>query len=208
MSTRKYQSLVFYAQSTTTVTSMRLTEETVVCWLLACLSSQQQASVSQGRICSHRPVYLRDGSAHTGQCISGTDLLTQASVSQGRICSHRPVYLRDGSAHTGQCISGTDLLTQASVSQGRICSHRPVYLRDGSAHTGQCISGTDCSHRPVYLRDGSAQTSFSCCHTETEVADHAFYLTQSQCADTWPTSPSTDTTTPGARQGSHWSAKF
>ena len=62
---------------------------------------------------------------------------------------------------------------QASVSQGRICSH-----------------------------------NFTCCHTEIEVADPTFYLTQSQYTDTGPTSPSADPTTPGAWQGSHWSANF
>ena len=44
---------------------------------------------------------------------------------------------------------------QASVSQGRICSD-----------------------------------NFTCCHTETEVADPTFHLTQSHYADTGPTSPS------------------
>ena len=48
----------------------------------------------------------------------------------------------------------------------------------------------------------------TCCHTEIEVADQTFYLTQSQYADTWPTSPSADSRTPGAWQGSHWSASF
>ena len=62
---------------------------------------------------------------------------------------------------------------QASVSQGRIC--------------------TD---------------NFTCCHTETEVADQTFYLTQSQYTDTGPTSPSADPITPGAWQGSDWSANF
>ena len=62
---------------------------------------------------------------------------------------------------------------QASVSQGRIC--------------------TD---------------NFTCCHTEIEVADPTFYLTQSQYSDTGPTSPSADPITPGAWQGSHWSANF
>ena len=62
---------------------------------------------------------------------------------------------------------------QASVSQGRIC--------------------TD---------------NFRCCHTETEVADQTFYLTQSQYTDTGPTSPSADPITPGAWQGSQWSANF
>ena len=50
----------------------------------------------------------------------------------------------------------------ASVSQGRICSD-----------------------------------NFMCCHTEIEVADQTFHLTQSQYTDTGPTSPSTDRITPG-----------
>ena len=50
--------------------------------------------------------------------------------------------------------------------------------------------------------------NFTCCHTETEVADQTFYLTQSQYTDTGPTSPSTDPIMPGAWQGGHWSANF
>ena len=61
----------------------------------------------------------------------------------------------------------------ASVSQGRICSD-----------------------------------NFTCCHTEMQVADPTFHLTQSQYINTGPTSPSTDPITPGAWQGSHWSAIF
>ena len=61
----------------------------------------------------------------------------------------------------------------ASVSQGRICSD-----------------------------------NFTCCHTEIEVADQTFHLTQSQYTDTGPTSPSADPVTPSAWQGSHWSANF
>ena len=61
----------------------------------------------------------------------------------------------------------------ASVSQGRICSD-----------------------------------NFTCCHTEIEVSDPTFYLTQSQYTDTGLTSPSADPITPGAWQGSHWSANF
>ena len=59
----------------------------------------------------------------------------------------------------------------ASVSQGRICSD-----------------------------------NCTCCHTEIEVADQTFHLTQSQYTATGPTSPSADPITPGAWQGSHWSA--
>ena len=50
--------------------------------------------------------------------------------------------------------------------------------------------------------------SSTCCHTEIEVEDPTFYLTQSQYTDTGPTSPSTDPVTPSAWQGSHWSANF
>ena len=42
----------------------------------------------------------------------------------------------------------------------------------------------------------------TCCHTEMEVADQTFYLTQSQYTDTGPTSPSADPITSGAWQGS------
>ena len=51
----------------------------------------------------------------------------------------------------------------ASVSQGRICSD-----------------------------------SFTCCHTEIEVADQTLHLIQSQYTDTGPTNPSTNPITPGA----------
>ena len=64
------------------------------------------------------------------------------------------------------------------------------------------------SNMRVYLRDGSAQTNFTCCHTEIEAADQTFHLTQSQYTDPGPTSPSADPRTPGAWQGSHWSANF
>ena len=50
--------------------------------------------------------------------------------------------------------------------------------------------------------------NFTCCHTEIEAADPTFHLTQSQYTDTGPTSPSADPITPGAWQGSHWSANF
>ena len=49
---------------------------------------------------------------------------------------------------------------------------------------------------------------FTCCHTEIEVADQTFHLTQSQYTDTGPTSLSVDPITPDAWQGSHWSANF
>ena len=48
----------------------------------------------------------------------------------------------------------------------------------------------------------------TCCHTEIEVADQTFYISQSQYTDTRPTSPNTDPITPGAWQGSHWGAIY
>ena len=47
-----------------------------------------------------------------------------------------------------------------------------------------------------------------CCHTEIEVADQTFYLTQPQYTDTGPTSPNADPVMPGGWKGSHWSANF
>ena len=48
--------------------------------------------------------------------------------------------------------------------------------------------------------------NFTCCHTEIEVADQTVYLTQSQYTDTGPTNHNADPITPGAWQGSQWSA--
>ena len=44
---------------------------------------------------------------------------------------------------------------------------------------------------------------FTCRHTEIQVADQTFHLTQSQYTDTGPTCPGTDPITSGAWQGSH-----
>ena len=59
----------------------------------------------------------------------------------------------------------------------------------------------------VYLRDRPAQTI---AHTRTQrgVADQTFYLTQSQCTDTGPVSPSAVLIMPGTGQGSAWSTNF
>ena len=48
--------------------------------------------------------------------------------------------------------------------------------------------------------------NFTCCHTETEVADQTSCITQPQY--TGPTSPSPDPITPGAWQGSQWNVNF
>ena len=63
------------------------------------------------------------------------------------------------------------------------------------------------SQQPASVSQGRiCMDNFTCCHTEIEVADQTFHLTQSQYTDTGPTSPSADPITPGAWQGIHWSA--
>ena len=52
----------------------------------------------------------------------------------------------------------------------------------------------------VYLRTVCSENCM-CCHSEIEVADQALHLTQSQYADTGPTSSSSDPMTSGAWQG-------
>ena len=52
------------------------------------------------------------------------------------------------------------------------------------------------------------EDNFTCCHTEIEVADQTFHITQSRYIDIGPKSPNTDPMTPGAWQGSHLSVTF
>ena len=78
----------------------------------------------------------------------------------------------------------------------------PGYLRVDCLFVG-CL--TSQQHASVSQGQICSDNS-TCCHTETEVADQTFYLTQSQYTDTGPTSPSADPT--GTWQGSHWSADF
>ena len=61
------------------------------------------------------------------------------------------------------------------------------------------------SNRLVCLRDESAQTTVRAeTRREKKNSDQICYLTQPQCAATGPTSPSADSITPDAWQGSHW----
>ena len=65
------------------------------------------------------------------------------------------------------------------------------------------------SHRHASVSQGRiCSDNCTCRHSEIEVADQTFHLTQSQYTDTGPTSPSADSITPGAWKGSHWSANF
>ena len=91
------------------------------------------------------------------------------------VYKHGHCFVRRSETRVRVCLLVACLTSQqqASVSQGRICLD-----------------------------------NLTCCHTEIQVADQTFNLTQSQYTDTGPTSPSADPITPGAWQGNHWSANF
>ena len=73
-----------------------------------------------------------------------------------------------------------------------LCADTQVVLLTGCLTSQQHTSqGRICSDNCTY------------CHTEIEVGDQTFHLTESQCTDTGPTSPEADPITPDAWQGSH-----
>ena len=65
------------------------------------------------------------------------------------------------------------------------------------------LAASPLSNILVYLRDRSAKKNYMS-NTKIETAHQTFYLIHSQYTDTWLTSPSSDSITPGAWQGSHW----
>ena len=72
-----------------------------------------------------------------------------------------------------------------------------------------CLLACLTSKQHASVSQGRIRTDkLTCCHTETEVADQTFYITQSQYTDIRLTSPSADPIMPGAWHGSHWSANF
>ena len=160
---------------------------------VGCLTSQQHISVSQGRICltSQQHASVSQGRI----CLTSQQ---HASVSQGRICltSQQHASVSQGRI----CLTSQQ---HASVSQGRICL---TSQQHASVSQGR-ICLTSQQHASV-SQGRICSDIFTCCHTEIEVADPTFYLTQSQHTDTWPTNPSSDSITPGAWQGSQWCANF
>ena len=103
--------------------------------------------------------------------------------------------------NTGTCDVGTDLCSHPAIhwnfldKVNRRCCCCYCLLLNVPAIC-YCIQGRICSDE------------CTCCHTEIEVADHTFYLIQSQYTDTGSTSPSADPITLGAWQGSHRIANF
>ena len=86
--------------------------------------------------------------------------------------------------------------------------YRNEWLNERTNKLHNCLFvGCLTSQQHVSVSQGRICTdNFTCCHTEIEAADQTFHLTQSQYTDTGPTNPSADPITPGAWQGSHWSA--
>ena len=101
-------------------------------------------------------------------------------------------------------------LTLDSLGRGRrgheICTS---FSSAGVGWLVACLLACLTSQQHACVSQGRiCSDNFTCCHTEIEVADPTFYLTQSQYTDTGPTSPSADRITPGAWQGSHWNTHF
>ena len=99
---------------------------------------------------------------------------------------------------------------RCGVSAGSVFSLFDMFASKGEGGLFVCwLVGCLTSQQHANVSHGRICTdSFTCCHTEIEVADPTFYLTQSQQTDTGPTSPSTDLIMLGVWQGSHWSPNF
>ena len=99
-------------------------------------------------------------------------------------------------------------INKSTVAEDNILSSK-VNATSGGILCGCLFVGCLTSHRHASVPQVRVcSDDCTCCHTEIEVADQTFYLTQSQYTDTGLTSPSADPITPGAWQGSHWSANF
>ena len=125
-----------------------------------------------------------------------------------------PVCLWDRSAQAGVCAvtlrQNLQIKLSVSPSHSILTPRQPMpalsLQRQAPGRVGLLV-GCLTSQQHASVSQGRISTdNFTCCHTDIEVADPTFYLTQSQYTDTGPTSPSADPITPGAWQGSHWSA--
>ena len=170
---------------------IRLWDDLVVGWLM----SKLHVSVSSRLICLHKCMC----------CHTETEVVDQTC------CVIRLQY-----TDTGQTIPSTDPITP-----GVYTSFKPlVWLNSTGSGMDKdstkqrnlevcLLVGCLTSQQHASVSQGRICTDNStCCHTEIEAADQTFHLTQSQYTDTGPTSPSADPITPGAWQGSHWSANL
>ena len=90
------------------------------------------------------------------------------------------------------------LVRLAALSQ--LSRYYLLLVINGRELGGVCLL-VDCLTSQQHARVSQGRIcsdNFTRCHTEIEVADQTFHLTQSQYTDTEPTSPSADPLTPGA----------
>ena len=86
---------------------------------------------------------------------------------------------------------------------GRFTTRPPRRYKNASWLVGWLVGWITSQQHASVSQGQICSNDCTCCHTEIEVADQTFYLVQSQYTDTRPTSPSADSTMPGA-----WSANF
>ena len=97
-------------------------------------------------------------------------------------------------------------ISMTSKSRRWILKDRPMGQED--LFVGWLVACLTSQQHASVSHGRTCSDNVTCCHTEIEVADPTFRLTQSQYTGTWPASPSTDPITLGAWQGSHWSANI
>ena len=163
-----------------------------------------QTNLPAATLRSKLQIQLSTSSSHsiltTGRPVPA---LTLERRDPGWVAAGEPIFFKvTGMTRPGKGASGSR--TQVCRSRGGRLSHRAneTVRRDVAVC---CL--TSQQHASVSL-GRICSDYFTCCHSEIEVADPTFHLTQSQYTDTGPTSPNTDPITPGAWQGSHWNANF
>ena len=157
--------------------------------------------VSVASIQATHSVCLRDGSARTFYVQPHRERSCRWSVPVTTDALQGTSYRTDVTLQRHDAIDRSGFNPRISCFLGRRLTTRPGFV---------CLLvGCLTSQQQASVSQGRiCSDNFTCCHTEIEVADQTFYLTQSQYTDTGPTSPSHDPITPGAWQGSHWSANF
>ena len=144
-------------------------------------------------MCSHVYVYEHD-------CMSISAYMTKYRTLRIPLVSICDIYIYIYLYGPGSEMPGDKTDTEMT---GRSCGQLKRLAQDR-----RCLE-TDTVCWLLSISQGRiCSDSLTCCHTEIEVADQTFYLTRSQYTDTGPTSPSADPRTPGAWQGSHWSANI
>ena len=91
-----------------------------------------------------------------------------------------------------------DLITTIMVASDLFAALREVNVSPNILYKVCSFFGCLTSQQHASVSQGRIYSdNFTCCHTEIEVADQTFHLTQSQYTDTGPNNPSTDPITPG-----------